>query len=100
MSPFRAQVAEINKRCLTELITAGVAHYRCIALHTCTGRQALSFDDLEDYFKYADDKEYGARCVDFAVGSRVRVTHNLATKLGTTLLVYIHYIVIFNSING
>ena len=83
LSPFKKRVASVNARCLTGLISAGAKHYRCIALHTCTGQQNLCVDDLSDFFKYTNDSEYGARCVDLAVGSRVRVTHNLATMLGT-----------------
>jgi hypothetical protein len=74
-------VGRFNERCFAEKVAQRALHYRCIALHDRSGKR-LSVGELAEYFKYTSVGDYGATYVDIAVGSRVRITHNLATELG------------------
>ena len=74
-----------NKRCFEEKVAQRALHYRCIAIHERPGKR-LSVGELAECFKYTGVGDYGATYVDIAVGSRVRITHNLATELGKLLV--------------
>jgi hypothetical protein len=81
---------EINDKCFLKLVSEGNEAYRCIAHHNVKGtRQRPTLLELEKYFKYVDDQEYGATYLDLAVGCRVRCTHNLATELGKVIVIKI-----------
>ena len=81
ISPFRDVAKEINDQAIVKLVAKGNEAYRCIAHHKSTLGEP-TVEDIEQYFKYSDVQEYGATCLDIAIGSRVRCTHNLATELG------------------
>ena len=81
LSPFRDEVSKFNERCFAEHVAQRARHYRCIALHERSGK-SLSVGELAECFKYTSVGDFGATYVDIAVGSRVRITHNLATELG------------------
>ena len=85
LAPFCEEAAKVNKRCFDTQVANGDRHYRCIAFHTRPSTQNdVTIDDLTKYFKITGS-EYGATYVDLAVGSRVRITENLAVELGKSL---------------
>jgi hypothetical protein len=97
-------VNTFNKRCFEEKVAQRALHYRCIALHERPGKR-LTVDELAECFKYTGVGDYGATYVDIAVGSRVRITHNLATELGKLVEPFINihraitaYVLIDNAI--
>jgi hypothetical protein len=82
LAPFCQDAAKVNKRCFDAQVANGDRHYRCIARHTRSGSQTeITVKELTSYFKITGP-EHGATYVDLAVGSRVRITENLAVELG------------------
>jgi hypothetical protein len=82
IAPTRAKVAEHNDRNFEMLKAEGAYYFRIIAVHKATSQQqqAPNEEELAELFKN-NDKDYPTH-LDIAIGSRVRVTENLATQLG------------------
>ncbi len=87
MTATNQKVAELNKANFLKLVNNGAFHYRFIAKHCLQGDQLLGVDKVlnesttEKLFKY-QHKDFPPTTVDLAIGSRVRVTENLAIQLG------------------
>jgi len=81
LSPFCEEAAQVNKRCFDAQVANGDRHYRCIAQHTRPQSPNIKVEEHTEFFKITG-REYGATYLDLAIGSRVRITQNLAVELG------------------
>ena len=81
LSPFCEEAAQVNKRCFDAQVANGDRHYRCIAQHTRPQSPNIKVEEHTEFFKITG-REYGATYLDLAIGSRVRITENLAVELG------------------